>query len=736
MKMKNTPTNDCKVRHNNWLFLLLVSVIVVFLAVFWSIHSPQTIGKVVAADSASPLPGQISQPPESPRKDGLALLTPHPPGPNTALLATPTPIDLLPAPDLPVPPFSPLNLDLSAGQAPPPPHSMPGAAAVMSGNSAESMESFCGPWHTFNGNSCWSIANQTPSTCLVDVNKPALAINLVYPQYRLEVLNQSAFAVIWHKPWVWSLGQWQKTDWGRPFPQIASNHNFGPYVLPGVPLIFRQLHYQPSNITGGPVNGPVMSMASFPVPRSGATWIAFERHVTLYQNLMGDPPINLRSYVTFNNGSTLCGYDPTSTQSTTTLDGAGSLVFSPSTPPGDGGYPTYTFLPLVVRPAGSGVAPTPAPTATPYVPVPPTPSSPSMTGNMQNADFEAGPHVGWSESSSQGYPVVMPGPKGFNARSGQYLAWLGGAHNDVSTISQALTVPVSHPYLSLYVMATSQEDLCHYDRAAIYVNEFQMASIGLCKPQNFHSWLRHQIDLTDFAGQTVTFTIKVETDDSLLSSLFVDDLSFESGVLIPTPVPSPTPIPSDGTIRNPGFELGNNGDWATSTTSGVGNIFLHTGAHSGNWLAWLGGMHNEVGYIEQTVYIPPDRPYLTYWGWISSAEASCGGDYVWFFAGSAALYGYNLCTPYNSSSWGQGWVNFSAYAGTTQRIRIQVQTNSALLSSLYLDDFAFAASPPTGLTSESGAQPFRLDMTPNAAAETPSVNQSPALELEVKEPMR
>jgi hypothetical protein len=65
-----------------------------------------------------------------------------------------------------------------------------------------------------------------------------------------------------------------------------------------------------------------------------------------------------------------------------------------------------------------------------------------------------------------------------------------------------------------------------------------------------------------------------------------------------------------------------------------------------------------------------------------------------------------------------------------------VQTNSALLSSLYLDDFAFAASPPTGLTSESGAQPFRLDMTPNAAAETPSVNQSPALELEVKEPMR
>jgi hypothetical protein len=716
--MKNTTSN----RNNKArFFLAVVLVTTILLGIFWSIQSPQTVGKVVAADAASPLSNQTIQPPDSPRKDGVELATPAPPDSLTVTLTS----SYITATSNMSNPWATLPDLNSLEDVPPVPSSIPTTALATYENDAGIQAWTCRDY----GGCWWDGSNSYKSSCYVNLSKRAVGIELFFPIYGWLIPLAQGQAWAYHRFWSWNptAGKWETTTWGAPTTQtVYSNMGSGHFL-------FRNTYFNPYNSSGS-IGGadPLM----YPLPITGLTgpsWFMIQRYVYLSQ--LNEPPVGMSSWVTFSNGGNMCGANfPSAAQTGTEEEELFAIALAP-TPP-SGAYPTFSFLPLIVRPSGSGIVPTPTPIATPYLPPPPTPSSAPITGNMQNANFDTGPHVGWTEYSSQGYPVVMPGPKGFNARSGQYLAWLGGAHNDISTISQALTVPVSHPYLSLYLMASSQEDLCHYDRAAIYVNEYHVASIGLCKSQNFHSWLKNQIDLTDFAGQTITLKIKVETDDSLLSSLFVDDLSFESGVLIPTPVPSPTPIPSDGTIRNPGFELGNNGDWATSTTSGAGNIFLHTGAHSGNWLAWLGGMHNEIGYIEQTVYIPPGRPYLTYWGWISSAETSCGGDYVQFFTGSTALYGYNLCVPYNSTSWGQGWVNFSAYAGTTQTIRIQVQTNSALLSSLYLDDFAFAASPPTGLASESGAHTFNSNMTPNAAAETPSVNQSAALEPEVKEPLR
>ena len=298
-------------------------------------------------------------------------------------------------------------------------------------------------------------------------------------------------------------------------------------------------------------------------------------------------------------------------------------------------------------------------------------------------------------------------------------------------------------------MVTSQEESCHYDRATIWIDQYYVTSIGLCSAKNVHAWLRSKIDLRDFAGQIVVFAIEVETDASLYSSVFVGDLSFESGVLIPTPgatatptptsipatpVPTATSVPAGEEIRNPGFELGDNGDWESSPLSGASNIFPNDGAHSGSWLAWLGGAHNEVGYIEQSFYIPADRPYLTYWGWISTEESNCGADHAMFLAGSTELYGYDLCTPYNSAGWGQGWVNLAAYAGTTQTIRIQVQTDGILLSSLYLDDFSLAALPPSSSSSTTiDPQAAGAHGLPGATGLAPSDVQPLAREPESKE---
>jgi hypothetical protein len=698
---------------------------------------------------------------------GVTAATPQPPGRDAAWAAGPTPSFSLPVPGLPdrVAALPDLN---SPENAPPWLPGMPAIAARASSAPTEPHAWTCQDY----GVPCWVFIGQSPSSCFVDPSKRALRIGLVYPVYQWQIPLAQGRAWIYHRFWVWNptTQKWSTNGWSSPYMAVV-NTNYEEVFLKN------QFSLDDLGYVGSP--GPYVA----PIPVLGAvgpTWVMIERYVYL-SGVLDEPLTSVSSWVTFDIGSRMCGYNFPGT--------AQSVAALAPTPPGQGGASlSNIFLPLIVRPPGSGAVPTPTtPTATPTLnmQLPPTPSGPSTTGDMRNADFEAGRNNGWSETSTRGYAIVRTGPAGFAARSGQYLAWLGGAHNETSIISQTLTVPASHPYLSLYLMASSEEDSCYYDRATIWADEYQVATIGLCKPLNFHSWLRGQIDMRAFAGQKVAFAIKVETDDTLLSHVFLDDLTFESGVVLPTATPTPavtptrtptaiptltatptrtqTPIPSStptraptvtplststptrtstpdsgsASIRNPGFELGDNGDWGSGSSSGNRNICSNGGAHTGGWLAWLGGAHNEDGYIEQTLYIPHDRPYLTYWGWVSSQEATCGGDYVSFLVGSTELFRYNLCTQYNSSRWWQDSANLKAYSGTTQKIRIRIQTNGTLLSSLYLDDFAFAIAPPaSGIASGLGAESAGDHGAPGGAEAIQTDGRVPARRPESKEPAR
>jgi hypothetical protein len=685
-----------------WLWAAVILVVVLVDGVTQRAHSPESISKVIAA--GTPQPAETA----AALDYALAPSFPAPePGLAEALAALPELGSLDDAPSLPTSRLA-----------------QTGPVSLSPGN-AEAWTCTDLAWQN-----CWLYLGQSPTFCYIDHNKRALVMLLNYPQYRSQVPVNVLPAWIYYRFWQWDAGSgvWLRGEWGPGFYQEAySNAGSNATLFRSTIIDLNQ------NWVGGP---PPFQMPLLLAGLAGPSWFAIEQYVVLSR--LNESNLVFQQFVPFSNGSLLCGSNFSSFGLAPAAPAeAPVLVASAPTPPAGGQPPSFTFLPILVRPAGSSPAPTATPQPTPNWPGPPTPSSPPTLGNMVNADFEAGGNVGWMEYSSQGYTVVQAGPKGFSARSGQYLAWLGGAHDDVSSISQVVTVPASHPYLSLYLMGTSQEESCHYDRATIFVDAYHVGSIGLCKERNFHSWLRSQIDLNAFAGQTVTLKIQMETDASLLSSVFVDDLSFESGVLVPTPAPTQTPVPTDGTIKNPGFELGDNGDWKSYTQSGSSNIFLNSGAHSGNWLAWLGGTHQEVGYIEQTLTIPTDRPYLTYWGWISSEEPTCGGDYVWFLAGNTALYGYNLCAPYNNTAWGQGWVNLTAYAGTTQHIRIQVQTNSTLLSSLYVDDFAFAAAPPSASLSAPVDAQAAGGRTPVGATDgIPASGPVPVREHEEKEPIR
>ena len=63
----------------------------------------------------------------------------------------------------------------------------------------------------------------------------------------------------------------------------------------------------------------------------------------------------------------------------------------------------------------------------------------------------------------------------------------------------------------------------------MFVDETLVDKYNLCYAESTDGWAPHVVDLSAYAGQSVDLAIGAETDDSFFSSLFVDDVSFQSG---------------------------------------------------------------------------------------------------------------------------------------------------------------------------------------------------------------
>jgi len=62
----------------------------------------------------------------------------------------------------------------------------------------------------------------------------------------------------------------------------------------------------------------------------------------------------------------------------------------------------------------------------------------------------------------------------------------------------------------------------------VVVNETAVDVYDLCSSQNTNGWVKHVVNLSAYAGQSVTLQIRVETDGSDNSNLFVDDVAFQA----------------------------------------------------------------------------------------------------------------------------------------------------------------------------------------------------------------
>lgn len=187
--------------------------------------------------------------------------------------------------------------------------------------------------------------------------------------------------------------------------------------------------------------------------------------------------------------------------------------------------PTATFrpqayLPLVNR--ANTPTPTRTPTATPTLPAAPP-------GGIVNSGFEQGRGVGWQEYSAKGWTLIMNSgyPSGISPHGGQWLAWLGGDHEEISYVRQNVTIAAGASVLSYWVWIRS-EDICGYDYGGVLVNSTVVNRFNLCSSSATSGWVRRTVSLGAYVGQTVALQLRVETDGSLYSNLFIDDVSLVS----------------------------------------------------------------------------------------------------------------------------------------------------------------------------------------------------------------
>ena len=168
----------------------------------------------------------------------------------------------------------------------------------------------------------------------------------------------------------------------------------------------------------------------------------------------------------------------------------------------------------------------PLTTNVPYVP----PANP-----LDNGDFEQGA-AGWQQSSSNGVPIILhiSQEDDMVVHGGEWGAWLGGLHDETSAISQEVTVPADRPYLAFYYRINSS-DVCGFDYGRVFINNEIVESYDLCQSNNMADFGRTVVNLTTYAGQTVTLKFQSTSDSSGFSNMFVDDVSFANSAAAETP---------------------------------------------------------------------------------------------------------------------------------------------------------------------------------------------------------
>lgn len=153
-------------------------------------------------------------------------------------------------------------------------------------------------------------------------------------------------------------------------------------------------------------------------------------------------------------------------------------------------------------------------------------SSPNCP-SIPNSNFESGASSWTIYSFNSRAIITNTFTSGVTAHNGAYAAWLGNLDDETSYIQQQVNVSSACPYLTFYYLIKSN-DLCGFDFGYVRINGTNELSLDLCSDNESSGWVKKTIDLSGYAGESVSLQIRVETDSAIDSSLFIDNIFFQS----------------------------------------------------------------------------------------------------------------------------------------------------------------------------------------------------------------
>ena len=182
----------------------------------------------------------------------------------------------------------------------------------------------------------------------------------------------------------------------------------------------------------------------------------------------------------------------------------------------------------------AGLAATPA-TDTDYLTyLPMTRKSPDSSPSVvANGDFEAG-RSGWVEfedSSFFDFPLIVNQrdlPTAIRPYNGDWVAWLGGESDLISYIEQVVTILQANPQLTYWHWIDSIWGCEANTYGGVYFNGTLVEQYPLCSATDTGGWVKRTVDLSTYAGQTVTFRMLSQTGTDNFSSLYIDAVSIHS----------------------------------------------------------------------------------------------------------------------------------------------------------------------------------------------------------------
>jgi hypothetical protein len=252
----------------------------------------------------------------------------------------------------------------------------------------------------------------------------------------------------------------------------------------------------------------------------------------------------------------------------------------------------------------------------------------STSTGIVNGDFESGP-TGWEEYSLQGWSLILHKDNlPVTPHSGNWAVWLGGDNDEISYISQTVTIPSGVTALRFWHWIGSQ-DSCGYDFAWVRIDNTSLLTVTLCQDNNTGGWVSQTVNIGAYAGRTVSLQFRVETDSSLNSNYFLDDVTLEGA----TPGDYYVYLPL--TLKN--FWAGYFDDFSNPNSG------------------WA------VGENENVIYRYLNGEYQIYlkrgdWGWAITPDLVLPGDYrievdARRVSSGVCSYGLVFGTRWTSDSW-------------------------------------------------------------------------------------